>query len=95
MEYLLYASVDTGGILLVNKCFVFELRYAHEHLEALGEGESPVPGLEPPVPSLAPAEAGSDAGFPRWAIGLIGAAAAILVVGVGFAAISRRRARHT
>ena len=92
-EYLIYAREDSAGTLRASTCHVFQLAYAQEQLEALGEGEPPVPGLEPPVPDLAPAEAGSDAEFPAWAIGLL-VVAGVGLAGAGLVAI-RRRARET
>ncbi len=87
-EYLVFALEEPGGTLQTSRCGVFLLEHAQAYLNALGAGE-------PPVPGMVPAEANSDSGFPSWAIGLIAVAAGLLVVGTGFAAISRRRGRQT
>ena len=88
-EHLIYAYYgdESRHIVSTNVCSVLLLEYAQEHLDALGEGE-------PPVPGMVPAEANSASGLPSWAIGLIGAAVAAVLAGLGFAAI-RRRARAT
>ncbi len=88
-EHLIYAYYrdESRHIVSTNVCSVLLLEDAQEHLDALGAGE-------PPVPGMVPAEANSDSGFPSWAIGLIGATGGVLIAALGLVAISRRRARQ-
>ena len=92
-DYLVYAYRDPVGERLwtgAGSRTTGDYYQAIEDRMELGPGRTPEPAARP-----LPWETDSAAGLPSWAIGLIGAAGGVLIAGLGFAAISRRRARQT